>query len=284
MRAHHPRTLITLFLTELKAEHKSAATLRSYGHDLRVFVRERTWTDLAAVKAQDVEAFVFGPEGLSPATRMRRRSSLRSFFEWAVDRGYVAANPAERLRGVKLAPERRAAPDNEALERILAVIEDPRDRLVFHLLIETGARIGEVLAIRLENLRLEAGEILVEGTRGHLRTLHLQGTLPLLVSYLREQGWLSLDGRGVTADGLLFPSGTRRGRGQKERALHYTAIQKAWQRYRRQAGLDISICQLRHAYAAKLIAQGTPADALQRLMGYRHLGSAARYASPDPKD
>lgn len=36
-------------------------------------------------------------EGVSEATKARRRASARSFFEWAVGEGDLDRNPADRL-------------------------------------------------------------------------------------------------------------------------------------------------------------------------------------------
>lgn len=273
--------LVEGFLLDLESRGKSAATIRSYGHDLRTFAKEREQADIRTIIRRDLEAYLRGGEGLSPATHMRRRSALRSFFDWVVDQGHLGVSPAARLPGVPL-PDRqpRTMPDADVW-KVLKSIDDMRDKLAFYLMAETGARVSEVLSIRLERIRLHAQEVSVVGQGGRERTIYLIKTesLDLLKRYLRDQHWIDGDGETIIERGLLFrPTESKQRRGRTGQPIHYTVMQKAWQRYCEAAGVEATIHQLRHAYATRLVNEGKPIEVIQKILGHRDLTTTQRYA------
>jgi integrase/recombinase XerD len=97
---------------------------------------------------------------LSPATRARRQATLTRFLTWAYRHDLVAANPMEKVDRVKREPPLPRGVGRENVDRILAVVpsDQKRDRLLFRLILETGLRVGEVLALHVEDLVLTAGE------------------------------------------------------------------------------------------------------------------------------
>lgn len=94
----------------------------------------------------------------------------------------------------------------DALNQVLGIISDKRDRLIFLFMAETGARIAEALSIRREKIRLAAQEVTVVGKGNRERTIYLIQTvsLGLLLRNLRSKGWLAKGGEAITETGLLF--------------------------------------------------------------------------------
>lgn len=86
--------------------------------------------------------------------------AIRSFYAWLRRRGHVDHNPAEELR----AP-RQADPDPDALDAdefyratYAAACRGPRRAWAVVLLLETGARIGSMAAVRPEDVPSGVGE------------------------------------------------------------------------------------------------------------------------------
>lgn len=261
------------FLSDLQAENKSPLTLRNYRADLLGFLRVYQGT-LEALSAPVLrEFFTQMAKDVSPATQARRRASLKSFLSWCYRHDLVPSNPMDKLGKVKL-PEThpRALPLGD-VNKILRVIKDDRDRVLFTLLSETGLRISEALALKVEDLRFDVQEMRVYGKGQRERTVFLTKTesLRLLRSYLRKTGIKS---------GLVFPPDERKQRaGASGKPLTYSVICRAWKRYCAEAGIDCTIHQLRHSYATDLINKGMRVEMVSKLLGHKNIQTTQRYAA-----
>src|SRR6266480_5270966 len=66
---------VEVFVASLRQRSVPVNTVKSYAHDLRLFVQVVP-SDLSAVTPEAIEAFLAGNGHLSPATRRRRYSTL----------------------------------------------------------------------------------------------------------------------------------------------------------------------------------------------------------------
>ncbi len=268
------------FLADMRAAGKSDATLRNYERDalaLAVWYRG----DLGAVTTPVLREYLRGLDHLAPATRARHRVSIRALFRWAAEMGLVEADPAEQLPGVKVPEGQPRALQPGEVARILTVITDRRDRLLFQLMADTGVRVSEALSVRLERIRLAAQELTVVGKGKRERTVYLIQTeaLGLLRRYLRHQGWLAKDGETITEKGLLFrPDAAKQRAGKAGLPIHYTTIQQRWKGYCQLAKVDATVHQLRHTFATRLVNEGKPLEVVQKVLGHRNPATTQRYA------
>jgi integrase len=109
---------------------------------------------------------------------------LKAAFRHAVGEGLLAANPASEIR---ISPLKKSREDDGRIEIILqsedvtdilaAVSSLPkgrtgqRDKVLVRLLLETGVRIGEALALEWKNVDLEAGTLSIVQTISKADTL-----------------------------------------------------------------------------------------------------------------
>ncbi len=97
---------------------------------------------------------------------------LRMWFRWMTRRNYLLHNPASELELPKLGqPLPRNIFSAQEVERILLLcdIDDPiglRDRAIIEVLYSTGIRRMEVIALKLYELSLERGVLLVRQGKG----------------------------------------------------------------------------------------------------------------------
>lgn len=107
-------------------------------------------------------------------------AALRSFLRFCLLKGTItrdlslAVPPVGRWQPTPMPPVLSA----EAIERVLAMadrstIRGCRDFAILQLLARLGLRASEILALRLEDLRWEAGEILIRGKGGQVACLPL---------------------------------------------------------------------------------------------------------------
>lgn len=99
-----------------------------------------------------------GPKGPPPTTANRWLASVRSCFAAAVRAGHIVSNPARSLPPFRENPPRARVLTPDEMERLLRALareSDPHVRAAFRLLVETGARLSEVLGARWADIDFE---------------------------------------------------------------------------------------------------------------------------------
>jgi site-specific recombinase XerD len=148
------RGLIDAFLANLEHENRSPHTRRAYASDLARFASfYRGAAD--GITADVLRAFLATVADLQPATRARKQAALASFLTWAYQSDLIDATPMARVTRVKLDPPNPRGIDPIQVQAILAGIptRQRRDHLLFHLIATTGLRVGEALALYVEDWR-----------------------------------------------------------------------------------------------------------------------------------
>jgi integrase len=248
------------------------SAVRSYAEAMRLRVLpELGARRLADVTRADVQLLVdrLAADGLDASTIRNSLLPLRVVYRRAIRRGQATVTPCANLElpSVDGKRDRIAAPDEAA--RILAALPDDL-RPVWAVALYAGLRRGEVLALRVEDVDLDAGLVRVErswdpSARRFVEPKSRAGrrTVPIATA-LRELlvGHLLRSGRRT---GLLFGDGTRPldPRGIARRAA------TAW----KTSGVEgIGLHECRHTFASTMLAAGVGARVIAELMGHADAG------------
>jgi integrase len=226
---------------------------------------------LSELRRGDLQGFADGllAGGLSPSAVQVTLLPLRAIVRQALARDEIATNPCAGLHlpAVRGRRERYATPD-EAEALIAAVPE--RDRPVWATAMYGGLRLGELRALRVENVDLAAGVIHVE--RGwdpaegaiELKSRAGRRRVPvpaILRDYLAEH----LARTGRQGSDLIFGN---------EVDVPFTAnmMQRRADRAWKERGLErITPHAGRHTFASLMIAAGVNAKALSTFMGHANI-------------
>ena len=129
------------------------------------------------------------------------------------------------------------------------------------LLMLTGCRKNEILALRWEDVDLEAGDLTLADAKTGPRTVSLSpAAVKLLAGLPREPG-----------NPWVIP-------GHKA-GTHMRTIDDAWYALRARAGLDdVRLHDLRHSFASRALALGESLPMIGKLLGHSRLETTARYA------
>ena len=165
------------------ATQSSANTRSAYRTDLETFGRWCAKNDAMPLHADatTVAAFQLAREiaGDSPATLRRRWSSLSSFYRFAIDRDLTEVNPvAGALRPPIVRDESGATPEltARAVDAYLASATalDPRLDALVSLLVFDGLKLGEALALNVDDVRGRPPKVAVTvRRRGVVRRVRL---------------------------------------------------------------------------------------------------------------
>jgi len=204
-------------------------------------------------------------DGLDASTIRNTLMPLRAIYRRAVSRGEVALNPTAGLSlpAVRGRRDRIASPAEAA--KLLAALEDECDRAVWATALYAGLRLGELRALRDEDVDLHAGLIRVERSwdkqEGVIEPKSRAGKRKVpVVAALRAHLAAHTLRRGKSG-GLFFGDGE-----QPFNRDHLAArAHKAW----KEAGLaPIGLHEARHTCASIFIAAGVNLKALSTYLGH----------------
>lgn len=266
------KTAIATFEKYLKRRYPDRSTAKHYLSDLKLFHQFVGEKRPREITVKTIDAFIEAQqvEGLKASTINRRLSSLASFFDYLS----VEAEADDWLNPVHWKRHRvkqgRHLPrdvKDETADRLMAVIEDRRDRAIFSLMLKGGLRVGEVVALDLAHLEAPAP--------GNLARLRVYGkgqkeriAWLTLETWLELQSWLEV--RPESDVEALFLN-------QHGRRLSVSGLQYRLKQYTRQAGVELSCHQLRHTYARRLAERDMPLDSLAKLLGHSSLQTTQLY-------
>jgi site-specific recombinase XerD len=265
---------ITRFVNWIRRRNPNAHTWRDYRCDLQQFAAAVGDRPPAEITLRDVDNFVAAQveSGFNPATINRRLAAVLSFYTFLADEDPDLVCPVLPHRHFLRQRRRLPRPVPQAdLERFLAAIEDVRDRAIFLLMLRCGMRIGEVAALRLQDLYLDEQppRLLVRGKNSKERSAYLS---PQAVQAVRNY----LAERPPTASERLFLSYQLDG-------LSTTAIHKRLLRYREAAGVNLTAHQLRHTFANDLVSADVPVTTIQKLLGHAWIATTQTYVAANDR-
>ncbi|MFH1811179.1 MAG: site-specific tyrosine recombinase XerD [Pseudomonadota bacterium] len=269
------------FLAHAAAERGLAgATLAAYAHDLERFVQylhQQQILDLTQTRPSDVLGFMasIGRSGLSARSQARMLVSVRQLFRFLVRERVIVQSPAHE---VELPRPTRSLPVFLDEEAVLRLIQAPdrgtargqRDGTLIEVAYGAGLRVSELCGLRLQDVDLKRGVLLVRGKGDKERLVPLgEPARRAVQDYLERARPVLLKGRSSE---FVFtgPSG---------RAL---TRQRFWQlikHYALVAGVrpDLSPHKLRHTFATHLVEGGADLRAVQAMLGHSDLSTTAIY-------
>src|SRR5262249_54370778 len=171
------------FLLQLEADGRSRHTIAQYRRHCTALASWLAATGASANVADltpDLLARFFASDsartscrgGAKQATSANAmRTSTRCFAAHLHQSGLVANNPARLLRRARCAPPPPKALHADEQRRLLDVLaaatglEAVRDRMLVELLLGTGVRIGSALALNVEDIDFEHGELALRTTK-----------------------------------------------------------------------------------------------------------------------
>jgi integrase/recombinase XerC len=217
--------------------------------------------------------------GRARATVARRAAAARAFLSWAQRTGRIPVDPSARL----LAPRRHAtlptvlrAPEAAALLDSAADAAESghpiglRDRVALELLYATGARVGELVGLDVDDVDLERRTVRVFGKGGKERVVPFGLPAARALETWLAAGRPALVGTNSGPALLLGQRGRRADQRQIRAAVHRLAATVPDLQ-------DLGPHGLRHSAATHLLEGGADLRAVQELLGHATLATTQIY-------
>ena len=228
------------------AQIRNPNTRAAYGRAVSQFFAwcsQRGVTELEQLEPVLIAAYIESHPG-SPPTVKQHLAAIRMLFDWLVTGHILDVNPAAAVRGPKYSAKRGKTPvlaadqarmllDSINLEKPIGV----RDRALLAVMIFSFARVGAVIAMRVE-------DYYPDGKRWWFR-LHEKGGKrhEVPAHHTAEEyvdAWMTIAGIKSENRSPLFRSFDRRGK-VSDRPLHRTDVLAMVKRRAKAAGLPAAI-------------------------------------------
>ena len=276
---------ISGFVDYLKVEKGLAPlSVNAYQSDLvqfSAFLAERK-RELLAARREDVRAFLgqLFSNAVSDRSVARKLSALRHFYKYLLLDRIIKYDPTLDIDSPK---QWKVLPKSLAMGEIDAMVESAshetvgesglapalaqRDGAILEMLYAAGMRVSEVINIKLEDLKLELGHVLVRGKGDKERLVPIGRAAQDAVRAYMHDGRETLLCEKLSP--LLF---VRRGGGKLTR-------QRVWQMVSAASagGRHASPHMLRHSCATHMVENGADLRTVQTILGHADVSTTQVY-------
>jgi integrase/recombinase XerD len=283
-RAPANERVLAAFLDYLKVEKGLARlTVTAYTRDLGQFEEfiARRKRSLVTARREDVRLFLDylfdqGQDGRSVA---RKLSALRHFYKFLLLDRHIENDPTLNLetpRQWKVLPKALA---RDEVERMLAAPaaanEKPesealasRNRALLEVFYAGGLRVSELVNLRLEDVKLDSGYVLVRGKGGKERIVPVgQPSIDALEPYLRNARPALCNGK-TSAQVFVGRGGRKLTRAWMWRIVSDASLA---------AGRHASPHMLRHSCATHMVENGADLRTVQTILGHADISTTQVY-------
>jgi integrase/recombinase XerD len=208
----------------------------------------------------------------------RKLSCLRGFYRWLLKDKRMVKDPTVNIESPaswKVLPKSLAESEvNEMLERtgVAARAADAdgvslRDHAILELLYAGGLRVGEIVGLRQEDLRLTSASVQVrgKGDKERIVPLHAKAVEALEIYVERGRPGLVKAGNGIQRALFLSVRG---------RPL---TTQVVWEMVRSVSGGKASPHKLRHSCATHMVEHGADLRTVQTFLGHADIATTQVY-------
>ena len=242
---------------------------------------------LQKLTADEIQAFCARKlkGGLSAGTVRLLHTILYTALKDAVRWKRLTINVCEAVTPPRLAPHEIHTLDQEQARQLLHAAQGSRLDCLLTLAVSTGLRLGEILALRWNDVSLEERTLQVRHTVDYIpgygrvesepKTAHSRRRIILpqfVVEALKQHRALQLEvrlhsGASWQEQGLVFPN--RHG-GYFSRGTLYSLFKRTL----KEAGLqDMRFHDLRHSAATILLSMGVHPKVVQEILGHSTIGT-----------
>jgi integrase/recombinase XerC len=278
---------ISRFLHYLKTiKEASDHTIRNYGMDLRCFCTFCSDECKSEADFKDVDKFrirafiVFCQEKkLARKSLVRRLSSLRSFFTFALKDKLITSNPMDAIDSPKL---EKSIPVSLSMEMVqnffnqpdLATLAGIRDRTIIELFYSSGIRVSELVALSPRDIDFAAMQMKVKGKGKKIRIVPItKNAIDWIQKYLASR---QTPKKAVTEPLFLNRLGTR---------LTTRSVDRMFEKHLKASGLASHITPhcIRHTIATHWLEHGMDLKTIQLLLGHSNLATTTIYTHVSTK-
>ena len=248
---------------ELRLRGYSERTVESYVDQVKRFAKHymRPPEELGAEEIRAYLLHMTVEEELAFGTVNQAIYALRFFYTELLGRPWTEKFRCQRVKKQKL----RTVLSEAEVVRLLGAIVNRKHHAMVMTLYAAGLRLGELLAVRLNDLDTESMRLRVVAAKGGRERYVMlsERLLRVLRRYIEQYQPVSL---------LFFGL-------DRQRGLEPSSVQRVVKAAAQRAGIDkpVSPHVLRHSFATHLMERGTNVVYIQELLGHKDIQTTLGY-------
>lgn len=281
------------YYTSMRANRKTYTTIGVYINNVLHFANFVSSDNITenwykSITSSDVERYMIsletrqtkdGVKRIGDDILQARWSSLNTFFDWLVKRGYIKENPIKTVERPKNNVEHKVTflSKSEMNKLFKAVEANPnkvissRDKALFSLAIATGLRASALTNINIEDIDWENKIVKVIEKRQKVREIPLgENTINILKEWIEIR---NKEFAGVPTNALFLS--------QKRGRLSGDAANDALRKYCVEANIQkkITLHKLRASAATNLAAAKVDIQTIGNILGHKSTATTLKYVA-----
>lgn len=260
--------LLNSFLSAKKIEGKSPKTLAYYKNTLARLLTatkkpiKQTTTDDLRNYLSDFQS----ANGSSNVTIDNIRRIFSSFFSWLEDEDFIVKSPVRRIHKVKTTKVVKETLSDEDLEKIRETASSYRDRAIVEFLASTGVRVGEIVNLNINAIKLDDRSAIVLGKGNSEREVYFDARTKIhLERYLKTR---------TDKNEALFVSNKI-----PNNRLTIGTIESIVKKIGEKSSVShVHPHKFRRTLATRAIDKGMPVEQVQKLLGHVRIDTTMHYA------
>ena len=296
--------LQTLYRNRCRQRGFSHRTVKTYWHWIRQYLKYFNFKHPRALNERDVEAFLSHlaeHRNVSKATQNIAFNALRFLYL------EVLLLPFDNVQAIRVKREARVPEvfTHEEALRVISYLQGPY-QVMGKLMYGSGLRLSEVYRLRIKDVDIQAGQIVIRAGKGEVDRITLlpQSVIPALQEHLAKIQALHDHDIAQGFGKVSMPNALARKYPTEQRSLHWqfvfpatrlarepvsgewvrhhiheTSIQKSVRKAIRLAciGKRSSSHTFRHSFATRLIQRGVDISTVQKLLGHKDIRTTQIY-------
>jgi integrase/recombinase XerD len=273
------------YLKEVKA--LSENSIIAYDNDLTRFAKDMSQADvknIAYANGADLTSYVVNlvEAGNLKSTLSRRISSIRIYYKFLFEKGYISNNPTKTFKMPHISEENAECLSYEEIDKLLSVPavgpSEKRDVAILELLYATGLKVLEVVDLDIMDINLDMGFVTCKSNFAKARIVPINASANIAIkTYIDDARQFFLDRRNK-----------RKGKVVLEEALflntHGSRLtrQGLWNIVKNtgeKAGLDrmVSCHLIRSTFAVHMLENGADLHSMVDMLGFEETSSLNAY-------
>ena len=210
------------------------------------------------ITGDDIQSLLLSIQ--APRVRDLCKLNISQAFKKAVLQGFIERNPCEMVEIKKYRSEHKKALTKTEQGKFLEKIDVSPYSLLYRLILYTGLRIGEALALTKADIDFEKCKLTVNKNVIFIKSKRIVQDTPKTEAGNRTipiPDGICQELKAIEGD-ILFP-------------FTYNAVKKALEKIAKELDIKMTLHTLRHTYATRLEEAGIPPKVKQYLLGHASL-------------
>ena len=264
------------WLLDLRVMGRSPRTIGFYDQKLKQYLRESAATRLSDLTAFELKRYIgeLRDRELSDHTIHGAYEVLKAVGNWAHREGYPVDPALLLVRAPKVANKEMETFTHPQVDALLEAAPQGWPRLAVQILLGTGMRLGELVALTLDDIEDDSDIAFLKirhGKGAKFRRTPMSDRLRREVNRYLNRWRPEVSSRSL----LVMSTG---------RPVREITVSELFRRLRAKTGLAVRAHKLRHTFATEYLRNGGDIERLRRLLGHTTYLMVMRYVHLDKGD